>query len=72
MTGKIKWFNDDKGYGWVTGDDGIDYFVHYSAFPHGHTRGLPAEAWEKGRRIAFDPVMEQRGPRAEGVQIIWE
>ena len=38
MTGRIKWFSEAKGYGFIEGEDGQDVFVHYSAFPGGHTR----------------------------------
>ena len=33
MNGKVKWYKKEKGYGFVTGDDGKDYFVHFSALP---------------------------------------
>jgi CspA family cold shock protein len=73
MTGEIKWFREDKGYGFIKGDNGQEYFVHYSAFPDGHTRGLPPEATEPGRRVSFDVMDDNgRGLKAVGVQLIWE
>lgn len=75
MTGKIKFFNDQKGYGFIVGDDGISYFVHYSDFPDGRTRGMdgmPNVPTDPGQLVEFTPDYgSEKGPRARGLQIIY-
>ncbi len=58
MTGKIKWFNETRGFGFILGENGKDYFAHYSDFPGGHT--FPEDTQE-GRAVTFDPVTDKDG-----------
>ncbi|HEU5174315.1 MAG TPA: cold shock domain-containing protein [Gemmatimonadaceae bacterium] len=62
-TGTVKWFNDQKGFGFITRDDGQkDVFVHHSAI---QTQGFRSLA--EGQRVEFDVVQGQKGPAAENV-----
>ncbi|KXZ58941.1 cold-shock protein [Brevibacterium sp. HMSC08F02] len=53
-TGRVKWFDSDKGFGFVTGDDGEEFFMHSSSLPDGVTV-------HKGSRLDFDIVDSRRG-----------
>lgn len=68
MTGTIKWFSGDRGYGFIQGDDGEEMFFHYSAFPGGHTREFePLE----GKRVSYDVATQDDGrTRAANVDLI--
>jgi len=68
VTGFIKWFSQAKGYGFIKGDDGKDVFVHYSAFPTGHTRDLGDI---DGRLVAFDLEEQEDGRfQAKNVELL--
>ena len=63
-TGTVKWFSDDKGYGFITPDeDGKDLFVHHSAVA-GNGRGSLTE----GARVSYDAETGPKGPQAANVQ----
>lgn len=61
-TGKVKWFNAEKGYGFITGEDGKDVFVHFSAIQCEGYKTL-----EDGQAVSFDVVDSDRGPQAANV-----
>jgi CspA family cold shock protein len=58
--GTVKWFNGDKGYGFITVEGGPDVFVHVSAITGGGYRSL-----EEGQKVEFDITQGQKGPQAE-------
>ncbi len=63
MTGTVKWFNDTKGFGFLTREDGEkDVFVHHSAI---QAQGFKSLA--EGEKVEFDVVQGQKGPAAENV-----
>lgn len=62
MQGKVKWFNAEKGYGFIEREDGGDVFVHYSAIQAEGFRTL-----EEGQAVQFDIVEGNRGPQAANV-----
>jgi CspA family cold shock protein len=62
-TGTVKWFNDTKGYGFITLDDGSkDCFVHHTAI-----EGEGFKSLAEGDRVQFDIVQGQKGPAADKV-----
>lgn len=63
-TGKVKWFNADKGFGFITSEAGKDIFVHYSAIQTGGFRSL-----EEGQNVGFEITDSDRGPQASNVTI---
>ncbi len=62
-TGTVKWFNPDKGYGFITQDDGPDVFVHFSAIQGEGYRNL-----EENQKVEFDVTQGQKGPQATNVR----
>lgn len=60
--GTVKWFNSEKGYGFIRVDGGNDVFVHYTAINGDGYRTL-----EEGQQVEFDIVEGQRGPQAANV-----
>ncbi len=62
--GTVKWFNGDKGYGFIAVEGGPDVFVHFSAITGGGYRSL-----DEGQKVEFDITQGQKGPQAENVKV---
>ena len=62
MTGKVKWFNAEKGYGFIEREEGGDVFVHFSAIQADGFKTL-----EEGQAVEFDVVEDPRGEQAANV-----
>ncbi len=62
MNGTVKWFNDAKGYGFITGEDGNDIFVHFSAIQADGFKSLV-----EGEAVEFSVVDGERGQQAVNV-----
>ncbi|NLB83170.1 MAG: cold-shock protein [Synergistaceae bacterium] len=60
--GTVKWFNDSKGYGFITTDEGKDVFVHFSAI-----EGDGFKTLAEGQNVSFDVVDGDKGPQAANV-----
>jgi CspA family cold shock protein len=60
--GTVKWFNNSKGYGFITSEDGSDVFVHYSSI-----QGDGFKALEEGDQVTFDTEEGPKGPKAINV-----
>ncbi len=65
MNGTVKWFNAEKGYGFITTDEGKDVFVHYSSIQADGFRSL-----EEGQTVTFDIVEGDRGQQAANVTVV--
>ena len=63
--GTVKWFNNEKGYGFIAGDGGQDVFVHYSAIQSDGYRSL-----DENQRVEFDVVQGPKGPQADAVRLV--
>ena len=66
-TGKVKWFNAEKGYGFITSDEGKDIFVHYSSIQADGFRTL-----EEGQKVTYEVVESDRGQQASNVTVVVE
>lgn len=62
QTGKVKWFNSEKGFGFIEVEGGDDVFVHFSAIS-----GEGFKTLEEGQLVEFNVVQGNRGPQAENV-----
>ena len=60
--GTVKWFDESKGYGFITVDDGKDVFVHFSAI-----QGEGFKTLNEGQKVTFDIVNGEKGPQAANV-----
>ena len=62
MVGKVKWFNAEKGFGFIEREDGDDVFVHFSAI-----QGDGFKSLTEGEEVSFDVAEGARGPQASNV-----
>ncbi|MDN5352868.1 MAG: cold shock protein [Clostridiales bacterium] len=65
MNGTVKWFNPDKGFGFITGDDGKDVFAHFSQINADGFRTL-----EEGQKVTFEIAQGPKGPQAENITVV--
>ena len=65
MNGTVKWFNGEKGFGFITGEDGQDVFAHFSQINKDGYKTL-----EEGEKVSFDIVDGAKGPQAANITTI--
>ncbi|NOX37270.1 MAG: cold-shock protein [Calditrichaeota bacterium] len=65
VVGTVKWFNNSKGYGFITQEEGNDVFVHYSSI-----RGDGFRSLEEGQRVEFTIKEGEKGPQALDVVVL--
>ncbi|MFJ8230090.1 cold-shock protein [Streptomyces sp. NPDC094448] len=64
QNGTVKWFNDEKGYGFITPESGSDLFVHFRAI-----EGTGFKSLKEGQTVTFEAVQGQKGLQADKVQV---
>ncbi|WP_054252500.1 cold-shock protein [Neofamilia massiliensis] len=65
MNGKVKWFSPEKGYGFITSEDGTDVFAHFSQI---NIEGF--KTLSEGQEVSFELVDGEKGPQAANIEII--
>lgn len=65
MNGTVKWFNAEKGYGFIKDEEGKDIFVHFSSINSDGYKTL-----EEGQKVTYDLVESDRGPQAKNVMVV--
>ncbi|MEC9484867.1 MAG: cold-shock protein [Candidatus Izemoplasma sp.] len=65
MTGTVKWFNSEKGFGFITTEDGEDVFAHYSQIQKDGFKSL-----DEGDTVSFDVEEGQKGPQATNIEVL--
>jgi CspA family cold shock protein len=63
VTGTVKWFNESKGFGFITQDNGTDVFAHYSAI-----QGDGFKTLNEGDQVSFDVIDGDKGPKAQNIE----
>ncbi|HYE11047.1 MAG TPA: cold-shock protein [Patescibacteria group bacterium] len=65
MNGTVKWFNGEKGFGFITGEDGTDVFAHFSQIKVEGYKSL-----QEGQKVTYDVTNGPKGPQAENITIL--
>ncbi len=65
VSGVVKWFNDDKGFGFIERESGSDVFVHFRAI-----NGTGRRTLAEGQRVSFEVSEGEKGPQAENVSVV--
>ncbi|NLC66306.1 MAG: cold-shock protein [Clostridium sp.] len=65
QNGTVKWFNSEKGYGFITGQDGTDVFAHFSAIDSDGYKSL-----EEGQEVSYEVVDGERGKQAANIKVL--
>ncbi|NLC66309.1 MAG: cold-shock protein [Clostridium sp.] len=65
QNGTVKWFNSEKGYGFITGQDGTDVFAHFSAIDSDGYKSL-----EEGQEVSYEVVDGERGKQAANINVL--
>lgn len=63
--GTVKWFNDDKGFGFITAEDGNDYFAHFSQINKEGFKTL-----QEGSEVTFEITQSDKGPQASNIETV--
>lgn len=66
VTGTVKWFNDEKGFGFIKQESGKDVFVHYNSIQGMNGR----KTLREGQRVSFEVIEGKKGPQAENVVVV--
>ena len=74
QVGTVKWFNDEKGFGFITPESGPDLFVHFTAIERTKgtegTEGVVIKSLKEGQKVTFVVVNGQRGMQAQMVRVL--
>ncbi len=65
MNGTVKWFNAEKGYGFITSEEGNDVFAHFSQIQREGYKTM-----DEGNKVTFDVVNGPKGPQAENIVVV--
>ena len=65
LKGTVKWFNDDKGFGFISGEDGNDYFAHFSQINKEGFKTL-----QEGAEVTFEITQGDKGPQASNIETV--
>ncbi|NDI77338.1 MULTISPECIES: cold-shock protein [Psychrilyobacter] len=65
LKGTVKWFNDDKGFGFISAEDGNDYFAHFSQIKKDGFKTL-----QEGEEVTFEITQGDKGPQASNIETV--